>query len=188
MPVTAPGPLTVKGTVSTVAHKDAVAEAARAQRRQQAITLFIDSGLTMAAIAKELNVSNKTVCLDIWKAVEEYRQSYLSNVKRWVAIHHARLERLILAHSASRNKPAHAKVIIDALKRQAELLGLDKEKAGRNAPELPTAPGGDQVHYHFYLPENGRERPGVASGNGSGAIDVTPIALPANGTETEPTS
>lgn len=185
IPVTKPGPLTPNGTTAAIAHKDAVAEASRVVRRKQAITLFIDSGLTMAAIAKELNVSNKTVCTDIWKAVEEYRQSYLPNVKRWVPIHHARLERLILAHSASRNKPASAKVILDALKREAELLGLDKEKPGRGAvPELPTTPSGDQVHYHFYLPENGRElRP---SGNGpGGTLEVSPIALPANGTETD---
>lgn len=63
---TAPGPLTPRGMTSTTGHQEAVGEARRAARTQQALNL-LDQGMTYEQIGVQLGVSAKTICLDFGK-------------------------------------------------------------------------------------------------------------------------
>ena len=112
------------------AHKDAVKRAAElkliTERQQQAFTLLIEEGLTMEQIGVRLGVSNRTAFMDC-VAVKNAMPAVLGHdgVELIKRRHLHLIERVITAHIGKAGQPAHASVILAALKRSAEMIGLD---------------------------------------------------------------
>ena len=183
LPLVAPGPLTPKGEVGPPSHDVAVAQVRAKLRRIGALRLFAEHALPISVIAERLGVAKSQVHRDIMRGLDEYAHDQLGSPKRLVALLHARTEKVLAAHLPKVEAKGSADVVIKALERQAKLHGLDKERP-RPGGDLPPMPQGTETHYHFYIPDNGRDQPAVIDVRPAEPVRIaaeTPVTLPANG-------
>lgn len=108
-----------------------------AARRKQAWKLWVDQGLTFAAIGERLGVSNRTAHEDVMTVVRQVQASPLSEAEAMRWRQQGILDKLVATHLPKRASNASAKTVLDALAREARLHGIDKT--------LPTGYSVEQV-------------------------------------------
>lgn len=170
---TEPTRLNGPGRTGPPAHQEATAQAQREVRRTEALRMYVDLRIPMAAIARQLNVNVKTVCLDIHAALDELRAQRADTIERGRTLEVARLDAadravLPLLHGqmpsravvrgrrvvqvpdperATMQLKAHARVVSSGAARR-QVLGIDAP-----VKVAPTDPGGGRPYLAASLAE-----------------------------------
>lgn len=93
--------------------------------RDQILALKV-KGLSMRAIAAQVERSPARVCQILAKCLDDMHAKNLETTQHMVQLELQRLDRLLLSHWHRRRTPDHASVILKVMERRAKLAGLDK--------------------------------------------------------------